>query len=111
MRTGIVANLRRFIRPAVIAAVIGGVVAQAQTTSLSTSAFRVFGQPDLRQNGLNHTVGAELWAPNGIALDATSGTLAVYVADSRNNRVLAWRDAKKYTNGDTADFVLGQPDL
>ena len=50
---------------------------------LSTSSFRVLGQPDLRQNGLNKAEGAELFSPNGLALDLRGGELHVYVADNR----------------------------
>ena len=34
----------------------------------------------------------------------------VYVADSGNNRVLAWRNATGFQNGVPADFVVGQRD-
>src|SRR5208283_5824456 len=34
----------------------------------------------------------------------------IYVADTLNNRVLAWKNATTFTNGQAADLVIGQPD-
>ena len=81
-------------------------VAPAQ---LSTSAYRALGQPDLRQNGVNMVRGMELNAPSGLALDARDGLLHLYVADTRNHRIMAWRDARSFQRGAPADLVLAQP--
>jgi uncharacterized protein (TIGR03437 family) len=35
----------------------------------------------------------------------------VYVADTGNNRVLAWKNAASFSNGAMADLVIGQPDF
>ncbi len=76
---------------------------------LSASAYRVLGQPDLRQNGVNLVQGVELYQPSGIALDARGGQTHLYIADTRNARVLAWTDVASYQIGDAPAVVLGQP--
>src|SRR5207244_4285263 len=81
-------------------------LAQAQ---LSNSAYRVLGQSDLRQNGVNLVMGVELYAPSGIAIDVRGGETHVYISDTRNSRVLAWQDARSYQIGDPPTLVLGQP--
>ena len=79
-------------------------------TALSTSAYRVLGQRDLLQNGLNMVEGLELNAASGIALDTRAGRLHLYISDTSNHRVLAWQDIRGYQNGDPPALVLGQPD-
>ncbi len=67
----------------------------------STTADRVYGQPDFNEAGANSGgIGPETLAqPQGITMDATG----LYVADSQNNRVLHFPEGKV-----TADFVYGQ---
>ena len=79
------------------------------SAQLSTSAYRVLGQTDLRQNGLNMVTGTSLNQPYGAALDTRGGQTHVYISDSRNNRVLAWPDLSSYQAGDAPALVLGQP--
>jgi uncharacterized protein (TIGR03437 family) len=74
-----------------------------------SSAYRVLGQPDLRQNGLNLVQGVELNQPRCVALDTRGGQTHVYISDSRNARVLAWADVASYQIGDAPALVLGQP--
>jgi DNA-binding beta-propeller fold protein YncE len=69
----------------------------------------VLGQPDLRQNGANMVLGAELSAPSGVAIDARDGQIHIYISDSRNNRVLVWPDIRSYQIGNPPALVLGQP--
>jgi len=89
-------------------------VADAQTTSvtLNGSPSRQIGQPFLTPKTINPNLveGRELWKPNGIALDTSTTPPMVYVADTLNNRVLAWKDATGFSNGQPADLVVGQPD-
>jgi uncharacterized protein (TIGR03437 family) len=92
-------------------------VAHAQVT-LNQSATRALGAARLEQltTGLtnaqpNLVEGREFNAPQGIALDLTSTPIHLYVADSLNNRVLAWKDATAFNNGAFADLVIGQSDL
>ena len=81
----------------------------AMHAQLSASAYRVLGQPDLRQNGVNLVQGVELYQPSGIALDARGGQTHLYIADTHNSRVLAWADIGSYQIGDPPGVVLGQP--
>ena len=64
----------------------------ASHAQVSSSAYRVLGQTDLHQNGLNLVQGSELNQPSGIALDPRGGQTHVYISDTRNSRVLAWAD-------------------
>lgn len=104
----------RVSRLAILWIGLGGLAAQAQ---LSTSAYRALGQPDLRKNALNMVQGAELYGPGGLALDASEGPLRLYIADTRNHRILAWQDARSFPlpasgqRGGTAALALGQPSL
>lgn len=81
----------------------------AVQAQLSRSAYRVLGQPDLRQNGVNMVQGVELFAPSGVTVDTRDGPVYLYIADTRNSRVLAWRDARSYQMGDPPTLTLGQP--
>jgi sugar lactone lactonase YvrE len=76
---------------------------------LSTSAYRVLGQPDLRQNGVNLVQGVELSRPSGVALDSRDGQTHIYISDTQNSRVLGWADTASYQIGDAPGVVLGQP--
>jgi uncharacterized protein (TIGR03437 family) len=49
-----------------------------------------------------------LFGPGGMAVDATASPAILYVADSNNHRVLAWRNPASFANGAPADLVLGQ---
>ena len=60
--------------------------AQAQ---VSASAYRVLGQTDLRQDGVNLVQGVELYSPEGVAVDSRGGQVHVYISDTLNSRVLA----------------------
>jgi sugar lactone lactonase YvrE len=59
----------------------------------------------------NLVEGREFFAPQGIALDTSTTPPALYVSDTGNNRVLGWRNAAAFANGQHADIVLGQPDF
>lgn len=74
---------------------------------------RAIGQDSVQITNLNPNLveGREFFAPQGIALDTSTSPPALYVSDTSNNRVLAFRNAGSFTNGQTADLVLGQPDL
>ena len=90
-------------------------------------ASRVLGQNAFSQNSPNFVEGKELFLaigtftlPNngggatlsaGIVTDQTSNPPRLYIADTYNNRVLAYADARKVKPGDTADLVIGQSDF
>jgi uncharacterized protein (TIGR03437 family) len=97
-----VANaVRRFCLLVIIA---GGANAQ-----LSTSAYRVLGQPDLYQQGINTVQAVSLNGPGGVALDSRGGKVRLYITDTGNSRILAWPDTHSYGIGDPPALVLGQP--
>ena len=83
--------------------------ALAQIT-LNTLPTREIGQPVLPQpNPFNVTTqnpnlveGREFFNPSAIALDTSVTPPRLYVADTGNNRVLAWKDAVSFTNGKPA---------
>jgi uncharacterized protein (TIGR03437 family) len=52
-------------------------------------------------------------SPSGIALDTTGSAPILYVADTVNNRILAWKNATSatLTNLQKPDMVIGQPDF
>jgi uncharacterized protein (TIGR03437 family) len=75
---------------------------------------RVLGHPNPEQ--INNVVslapnlveGRELYQPQGIALDTSVTPPILYVSDTVNHRVLAWKNATSFTNGAYADLVIGQ---
>ncbi len=93
----------------------------AQTTPPSTvfnpAPSRIVGQALLQQSGVlsatatNLVEGREFNFPLGIALDTSVSPPILYIADFGNNRVLAWKNAFRFTKGDFADKVIGQRDL
>jgi uncharacterized protein (TIGR03437 family) len=56
----------------------------------------------------NLVEGREFNAPHSVAVDTSEGNRILYVADLANNRVLAWRNAGAFENGQPADAVIGQ---
>ena len=61
-------------------------------------------------SGPNLVEGRELNSPQGIAVDTGAGGPYVYIADTGNNRVLAFRYATQLIPGAKADLILGQQD-
>jgi uncharacterized protein (TIGR03437 family) len=84
-------------------------VAGAAHAQLSTTAYRVLGQTNLQFDGVNMVQGLELNGPGGVALDPRNGQVHIYIADTRNARVLAWADTNSYQIGSAPALVLGQP--
>lgn len=76
---------------------------------------RGFGQNKLTfglQTGTpNLLEGRELSGPTAIAFDTTSSPPVVYIADTANHRVLAWKNPGSLTKGNVADRVIGQRDF
>ena len=65
----------------------------------------------LGQVNLNHPGGINrllVGKPNGIAIDPAGH---LYVSDSDNSRVLGWLNVASFTNGQSADIEIGQPDF
>lgn len=86
----------------------------ANAAVLDATADAVLGQSGFTANSPNQPDG--LPEANNLAFDfaphvavALDGRL--YVSDSHNNRVLSWPDAASFTNGQSADLVVGQPNF
>ncbi len=94
----------------------GGLTAQ----SLFVKPVKVFGDPNFigtaanplafDSYGPNVVEGREVSQPLGVALDNSVSPPIVYIADSSNNRVLAFQYNTQLTPGAFADLILGQPD-
>src|ERR1700694_3709400 len=100
----------------VAVALICATAGRAQIT-LNTVPTREIGQPQLLSNPFaipnanpNLVEGREFYNPTGVALDTSGTPPRIYVADTINNRILAWKDAVGFTNGKHADMVIGQLD-
>jgi uncharacterized protein (TIGR03437 family) len=81
--------------------------------SLNPSASREIGQPILspvKTGNPNWIDGREFFNPEGIVLDISVSPPILYVADTVNNRVMAWKNATGFSNGQPADLIIGQPD-
>lgn len=86
----------------------------ASGRSYNLTAASEFGQPRLNpltSHNPNYVEGREFFAPYSVALDLSSNPHRIYVADTANNRVLAWNDSNGFTRGDAADKVIGQRDM
>lgn len=69
------------------------------------------GQNDFLYNSANMPDRQNLRGPTFIAVDTNSTPNHLYVSDTLNNRVLAYKDAGAFKReGALADFVIGQPD-
>ncbi|HTQ54504.1 MAG TPA: hypothetical protein VMI94_08600 [Bryobacteraceae bacterium] len=87
---------------------------------LDPNPARVLGHPpvtpaeQLLVTNINPNLGAKggLYEPTGVAVDITGSAPILYVADTFNNRILAWKNATSatLTNLQAPDLVLGQPD-
>jgi uncharacterized protein (TIGR03437 family) len=100
----------------IIVALFCAISGRAQFT-VNTVPTREIGQPQMSDpfvlpNGNPNLVeGRELFYPEGIALDTSVTPPRLYVADTVNNRILAWKNARGFNNGDHADLVIGQYDF
>lgn len=73
-------------------------------------ASRELGQPDFGHAAINRVDGAGLDAPGGVAIGIADAQTAVYIADTKNNRVLGWIGPSPAASG-AADIVIGQGDF
>jgi uncharacterized protein (TIGR03437 family) len=83
--------------------------------TLNPVAERAVGTPQLTvansPQSPNLVEGREFYAPQAVALDTSVSPAILYVSDYLNNRVLAWKNAAGFTDGQKADLAIGQPDL
>ena len=70
----------------------------------------VLGQADFLHATVNRIDARGLAGPSALALDTSVHPPRLYVSDGGNSRILAWRDATAFRNGEPADLVIGQPD-
>jgi len=110
-------SMNRTLLTGFVFLIAGAAVGFAQApVAINGAPSRVVGHPRTEQNGLlasyapNLVEGRELWGPQGIALDTSVTPGILYVSDTNNNRVLAWKNATAFTNGQPADLVIGQQD-
>lgn len=71
-------------------------------------------QPELQTvitGAPNLVEGREFWLPQGVAIDTSVSPNILYVSDTGNNRVLAWKNSATFTSGQPADLVIGQQDF
>ena len=80
-------------------------------TTFNPVPLRIVGHPQLTlmSRAPNLVEGREFNTPQGVAADTSVSPPILYVADTGNNRVLAWRNAAGFANGASADLVIGQP--
>jgi uncharacterized protein (TIGR03437 family) len=92
---------------------IFGVAAGYAQITLNSVPSRAAGTPALTVTNANPNLveGREFYAPQDVALDTSVSPAILYVSDYANNRVLAWKNAAGFTNGQKADMAIGQPDL
>ena len=79
------------------------------------AATQVLGQVQFTLNSPNYIEGREFdfsaGGDAGVAIDNSSAVPHLYVADSYNNRILCFYDARTVQTGQYADIVIGQPDF
>ncbi len=93
----------------------GAALPSLAQTSINNIPSRLLGQAVLERLNVTATApnlldGRELNSPQSVALDTSVSPPILYVADTFNNRVLAWKNATTALSGAFADLVLGQPD-
>ena len=92
-----------------------------QSAGAYVNASKLVGQADWIYSSPNLVEGRELFIlgdPDGTGSSLIGGasvldpaTNRLYIADTFNNRILGFKDARKVKPGDYADFVIGQRDL
>ncbi len=102
---------RSLVSPLFVLLITAGALSGQIT--LNPAPTRALGQDSTTIRNLNPNLveGREFDVPEGLALDTSTNPPALYVSDTVNNRVLGFKNALSFTNGQTADLVLGQPDL
>src|SRR5579863_2867651 len=110
-------RVHRFVPPFILLPLFAGVL---YGQALFVKPVKVLGDPNFigtaanpvayDSSGPNWVEGRELNSPLGIALDNSVSPPIVYIADTGNNRVLAFHYSTQLTAGAPADLVLGQPD-
>jgi hypothetical protein len=84
---------------------------KALSSSTTCRFIPAHGQPDFTLNSPNRIKPESIAGPAGIVIDYSQEPFALYVSDVQNHRVLGWRDAIRFHDGQPADIVIGQPDF
>ena len=102
-------KLKLFVYATALSSVLFG---QPTSVQLNPIPSRILGQPkkELVTLAPNFVEGRELTTPQGLALDTSVSPPILYVADTGNNRILAWKNPANVSNGAPADLVIGQRD-
>ncbi|MGD1097467.1 MAG: hypothetical protein ABSB35_36455, partial [Bryobacteraceae bacterium] len=83
----------------------------AQSVTFNTTPSREFGQPQLNQNlesiAPNLVEGRELYLPSAVAFDTSVSPPILYVADTYNNRVLAFQNPDSLSTCGTSSPTCG----
>ncbi len=105
-------NTKFFVQALALCALLQPLYGQPESVKLNPSWSRVLGHPkkELITASPNWVEGRELTTPQGVALDTSSSPPILYVADTGNNRVLAWKNAANVNSGAPADLIIGQRD-
>ncbi|HEX5430796.1 MAG TPA: hypothetical protein VFW83_02420 [Bryobacteraceae bacterium] len=103
------------MRQIALIALVTAVPALAQV-AINDFPSREFGQttlvnPQPTSAAPNLIEGREFSGPSGIAFDFSTAPPIVYVADTGNNRILAWKNTAGLANGAQADLQIGQRDF
>lgn len=108
--------MSRSIRAVVLLAAAAGSAALCQTPNPLPA--QIFGQPGAPRSlaelaaplaiAPNLAEARSLFRPNSVAVDTSADPPILYVADTGNHRVLAWRDATLAEMARPADLVIGQ---
>lgn len=104
--------------PAVLLPLIAAIGGAVSAQVLNPLPARVFGQPAQPRSlaelaapvslAPNLAEVRSLFSPGSVAVDASADPPILYVADTGNHRVLAWRDAAVAEMARPADLVIGQ---
>ncbi len=96
----------------------GGGTPSVPGSAGDVTADAVLGQGNLNHGAANQINGAsiggfngggnEIW--NGVAVDQSATPNRLYLSDSGNSRILAWKDITAFANGAPADLIFGQSD-
>ncbi len=91
---------------------VGIAGALSAQTPLNNTPARDLGWPQLNVTNRNPNLveGRELFQPESVAVDSSASPPILYVSDTSNNRVMAWKNATSFAPGTPADFIVGQKD-
>lgn len=107
--------MMRFFRVATMSTAVWMAAWGQVSPDINPLPSRAFGHAkltlDTQTTSPNLLEGRELNSPTAIAFDTTSSPPIVYVADTGNHRILAWRNPAGLRVGNQADKVIGQRDF